>query len=68
LRLAENCLALDARIYGVLRKVGVKVSPGDIFNQIEKELIDKVATPLRITGAQLDRILFGNYSRILKQR
>lgn len=51
----------------MLRKVGVKVSPDDIFNQIEKELIDKVATPLRITGAQLDRILFGNYSRILKQ-
>lgn len=68
LRLAENCMALDARIYGVLKKVGVKVSPEDIFKQVEKELIDKVAAPLGISGARLDRILFQNYSRILNQR
>lgn len=68
LRLAENCMALDARIYGVLRKVGVRVSPNDIFKQVEKELIKKVAWPVGISGAVLDRILFQNYTRILEQR
>jgi len=66
LQLAENCMALDARIFGVLRQVGVKVSPNDIYKQIERELIEKVATPLRISGAQLDRLLFKNHDRILK--
>ena len=68
LRLAENCIALDARIYGLLAKVGVKVSPDDIYKQIEKELIQKVATPLGMSGALLDRVLFQNYKRILEQK
>ena len=68
LRLAENCMALDARIYGVLKKVGVKVSPDDIFRQIERELIRKVAAPLGMSGALLDRALFQNYSQILEQK
>lgn len=68
LRLAENCMALDARIYGLLRKVGVLVNPDDIYRQVEAELIHKVAAPLGMTGALLDRILFRNYDQILKQR
>ena len=68
LRLAENVMALDARIYGVLRKVGVRLSPDDIYRQIEKELIQKVAAPLGMTGALLDRVFFRNYDQILKQR
>ena len=66
LRLAENCMALDARIYGVLEGVGVKVSPDDIFGYVEHELIQKVAKPLGVSGGQLDRILFKNYDQILK--
>ena len=65
LRLAENCMALDARIYGVLKGVGVDVSPAAIFGCIEKELIRKVAKPLGISGGQLDRILFKNYDHLL---
>ena len=67
LGLAENCMALDVRIFGVLEKVGVRVSPVDIYRQIEKELIRKVAGPLGISGGRLDRILFQNYTRILKE-
>lgn len=66
LRLAENCMALDARIYGVLEGVGVKVSPDDIFGYVQNELIQKVAKPLGVSGGQLDRILFKNYLQILK--
>jgi hypothetical protein len=68
LRLAENCMALDTRIFGVLKMVGVKVSPDDIYQQIEKELIKKVAKPLKISGALLDRILFQKYNQIVNQR
>jgi hypothetical protein len=68
LGLATNCMALDARIYGLLAKVGVKVSPDDIYKQIANELIQKVATPLKMSGALLDRALFQNYDRILGMR
>jgi hypothetical protein len=67
LRLAENCMALDVRIFRVLERVGVKISPEDIYKQVEKELIRKVAKPLGISGAQLDRILFGKYREILQK-
>ena len=49
-------------------QLGVKVSPDDIYRQIERELIQKVATPLGMSGALLDRVLFQNYDRILEQR
>ncbi len=31
LRLAENYMALGARVFGVLKMVGVKISPDDIY-------------------------------------
>jgi hypothetical protein len=67
LRLAASCMALDTRIFGVLKKVGVRVSPDDIYKQVEKELREKVAEPLDISAALLDRILFRKYDEILKQ-
>jgi hypothetical protein len=66
LRLATDCMALDVRIFRILERVGLKVSPADIFEQLERELIRKVAKPLGLSGAQLDRILFGQYSKIVK--
>jgi hypothetical protein len=65
-RLATDCMALDIRIFRILEKVGLKVSPADIFEQLERELVRKVAKPLGLSGAQLDRILFGQYSKIMK--
>jgi hypothetical protein len=67
LRLATNCMALDTRIFGVLKKVGVRVGPDDIYIQVERELREKVAEPLGIQAALLDRILFRKYDDILKQ-
>ena len=51
-------MALDVRIFGVLRAVGIMVSPDSIYRQIERELIRKVAKPIGISGAVLDRIPF----------
>lgn len=67
LGLAKDCMALDTRIFGVLKKVGVFVSPNDIYIQVEKELREKVASPLGISAALLDRILFRHYKDILKR-
>jgi hypothetical protein len=47
LGLAKNCMALDTRIYGLLAKVGVKVSQDDIYRQIEKELIPEGCRTVR---------------------
>ncbi len=60
-------MALDARIFGVLKKVGVRASPDDIYLQVEKELRERVAKPLGISAALLDRILFRRYDEILRQ-
>lgn len=68
LGLAKNCLALDARILGLLGKVGAeikKVSLNRNYEKIETELIEKVAKHLRLSGGQLDRILFQNYGDIV---
>jgi hypothetical protein len=69
LRLARKCLALDARILGLLKKVGVEIKRGSLdrnYEKIEGELIRKVAKPLGISGGQLDRMLFKNYDRLLE--
>jgi hypothetical protein len=67
LRLASDCIALDQRIKNILRGVGVKIrGPIDRqYEQIEQQLLDKVAKPSGLTGGQLDRILFQNYGDIM---
>lgn len=67
LRLASDCMALDQRIRKILESVGVTID-GSIdrqYQQIERELIDKVGKPSGVTGGQLDRILFQNYGDIM---
>jgi len=47
--------------------VGAKV-PKSIdrhYDEIEKELIEKVAKPSGLSGGELDRILFQNYGDIM---
>lgn len=68
LGLAKRCLALDARILGLLKKVGVEVKRGSLgrnYEKIEDELIEKVAEPSGLSGGQLDRILFRNYGDVM---
>jgi hypothetical protein len=68
LGLAKKCLALDARILGLLEKVGVKIKRGSLdrdYERIEEELIEKIAKPLNISGARLDRVLFQYNNQIV---
>jgi hypothetical protein len=67
LRLASNCIALDQRIRNILKAADVKIQ-GSInrqYEQIEQQLLDKVAKPSGLTGGRLDRILFQNYGDIM---
>jgi hypothetical protein len=67
LQLAENCMALDRRIGQILKQVGAHV-PDPIdreYERIERELIEGVAKPCRVSGGELDRILFQNYGEIM---
>lgn len=63
LGLAKNCMALDIRLRALLSAVGAGTDAAS-YAEIEKGLISKVARP-GMTGAQLDRILFQNYDKIL---
>jgi hypothetical protein len=66
LRLDGNCLALDQRLVRILREVGARID-GSIdrqYEQIERELIEKVAEPCGLSGAELDNVLFCNYGDI----
>jgi hypothetical protein len=67
LRLARDCMALDQRIRNVLEAVGFKIrgSFDKQYQQIEDELIHKVAHRSGLTGGQLDRILFQNYGDLM---
>jgi hypothetical protein len=64
---AKECLALDGRILGLLKRVGVEIKRGSLdrnYEKIEEELIEKIAAPNGLSGGQLDRILFQNYGDI----
>jgi hypothetical protein len=68
LGLANDCMAIDQRIKRILEAMGVSI--GDSLNrryeEIEGELIAKVAKP-RLTGGELDRILFKHAGDIIFQ-
>lgn len=67
LRLASDCMALDRRLTRILTCVGAKVprSLNRHYEEIERELIQKVARPCRLSGGHLDRVLFQNYGDIM---
>jgi len=55
LGLAKECLALDARILGLLKKLGVEIKKGSLnrnYEKIECELITKVS--LKSTIGSID--------------
>ena len=67
LRMASDCMALDVRIKRILKEIKARVPKAveKHYEEIEKELIEKVAKPSRLSGGELDRILFRNYGDIL---
>jgi hypothetical protein len=66
LQLASNCMALDQRLKRILEGVGATVgdSVDKHYEEIERELIEKVAKPSGLSGGELDRMLIQNYGDI----
>jgi hypothetical protein len=72
LRIADEYLAFDVRWQNVLKKVGVDVPAGTFaspakYSEFEAVIMAQVARPLKITGKQLDQLVFNNYDAILKE-
>ena len=66
-----NTLAIDIRIQNIFKHFGLALpnaaglNKKNIYDAIEKEIIDKICTPLKIEPVRFDRILFQNYSKII---
>ena len=62
--LVQDRIALDTRVLKELKQIGIKElpdkTPGDAeqYRAIEEELVTKICSPLGISGAQLDQLLF----------
>lgn len=67
LRLASDCMALDQRLKNILVGVGgqIRGSVDRQYEQIERELLERVAKPSGLSGGELDRILFQNYPDLM---
>src|SRR5579862_1753265 len=66
-QLARDCVALDQRIRNILEGIGAKIygSIDQQYEQIERELLERVAKPNGLSGGELDRILFRNYADLM---
>lgn len=67
--LLRNSIAFDARVLGALRVIGVPIPSGvpasaHCYAAFEADLVQQVCRPLRLTGAELDQLLFSNYAAI----
>jgi len=73
LGVVRNALALDTRVQNVLQKVGIEM-PKDLagkttlYDQIEDQILEEICKPLGISGVEFDRMLYQNYSSIIKMR
>ncbi len=70
--LAKDVIALDARVLGVLRALGMDVarnvtSSPRSYAKLEALLLREVCAPERVTGVVLDRILFWNAGEIRRR-
>jgi hypothetical protein len=68
----KNAIALDVRWKNILQGAGVAVprnfqTSRSTYEQLEREILEKVCKPLGVTGAHLDRAFFKdeNYEQIL---
>jgi hypothetical protein len=64
-------IAIDIRVQNIFSHFGLKLPDAgklnnkNIYEQAEKEIIEKICIPLKIAPIYFDRILFQNYSEII---
>ena len=71
--LLRNSIAFDVRVVGALRHLGVKIPTNALrtpesYAELERDVIDQVCRPLRMTGAELDQLLFTHYKKIKEKQ
>ena len=72
LGLIRNSIAIDVRIQNILKKMGIEISQDSLSNplryeQIQKEIIEKICNPLDISRIAFDRMLYQNYEEIMNK-
>lgn len=70
--ICTETIAIDIRIQNIFKKINIVIPNNilynpSIYNNIEKEIIEKICKPLNIVPMQLDRILYQNYDKIMEK-
>jgi len=74
LGLINDAIAIDVRIQNVLRqKIGIRIPDGlennsKLYDGIEKELLEKLCKPLKMSGVQFDKMIYQNYDEIKQMK
>lgn len=70
LGLVKDAIALDTRVINILNNVGIKIPEKSInnprlYNQAERDILNKICKPLGLSGIEFDRMLYQNYDEIM---
>jgi len=70
LGIVRDAIALDIRVQNIFAKVRVQIPKGfeanpKLYDQIEKDMLEKVCKPLNLSGVEFDRMLYQNYKNII---
>lgn len=68
--ICTNTIAIDIRIQNIFKKSKLTIPNAvlnnpTIYDQVEKEIVNKICRPIKIEPVKFDRILYQNYDRIL---
>jgi hypothetical protein len=70
LGIVRDAVALDIRVQNIFAKIGVRIPKGfeadpKIYDEIEKDILEKVCKYLKMSGVEFDRMLYQNYKSIM---
>jgi len=70
LGIVRDAVALDIRVQNIFAKIGVRIPRGfvsdpKLYDEIEKDILEKVCKYLKMSGVEFDRMLYQNYSNIM---
>lgn len=71
LGLVRNAIALDARIQAIFERIGIEfrkdcISNNKKYDEMEKDILEKICEPLNLLGVQFDRMLYQNEKEIMR--
>jgi len=70
LGVVRNAIALDIRVQNIFAKIRVQIPKGfeanaKLYDEIEKDMLEKVCKHLNLSGLEFDRMLYQNYRSIM---